>query len=62
MSLTGASAAAVILCHLQRAESPVALRTRSGDLLRITVDIEAGTLLLRGPAVIAFEGAVESHD
>ncbi len=59
---TGASAAAVILCHLQRARSPVALRTRSGDLLRITVDIEAGQLLLRGPAVVAFEGAVTTHD
>lgn len=59
---TGASAAAVILCSLQRAASPVALRTRSGDLLRITVDAEAGELLLRGPAVVAFEGVVATDD
>ncbi len=53
---TGASAAAVVLCHLGQAESPVALRTRGGDLLRITVNQSTGGLLLRGPAVTSFSG------
>ena len=30
---TGASAVAVVLCRLGKAESPVAMRTRGGDLL-----------------------------
>ena len=55
---TGASAAAVILCHLERATSPVTIRTRGGDDLVIAVDRAAGTLTLRGPAVTSFEGEV----
>ena len=55
---TGASASAVVLCHLDQAESPVAIRTRGGDLLRITVDKETGRLLLRGPAVASFHGEI----
>ncbi len=55
---TGASAAAVVLCHLNEAESPVAVRTRGGDLLQITVEKESGRLLLRGPAVVSFHGTV----
>ncbi|MDX2472230.1 MAG: diaminopimelate epimerase [Candidatus Krumholzibacteria bacterium] len=55
---TGASAAAVVLCHLNQAESPVAVRTRGGDLLQITVDRETGTLLLRGPAVASYSGGI----
>jgi diaminopimelate epimerase len=55
---TGASAAAVVLCHLKQAQSPVALRTRGGDLLRITVEMESGALLLRGPAVRSFAGSI----
>lgn len=53
---TGASASAVILCALGRARSPVALRTRGGDVLTVAVDADAGALRLRGPAVVAFEG------
>lgn len=55
---TGASAAAVILCHRDGLEGAVAVRTRGGDLLRITVDIATGSLLLRGPAVESFQGEV----
>ena len=55
---TGAGAAAVILCHLERAASPVTIRTRGGDDLVIAVDRAAGTLQLRGPAVVSFEGEV----
>ncbi|MBK8166173.1 MAG: diaminopimelate epimerase [bacterium] len=53
---TGASASAVILCALGRARSPVALRTRGGDLLTVAVDARNTALRLRGPAVTAFEG------
>jgi diaminopimelate epimerase len=56
---TGASASAVILCALGRARSPVALRTRGGDVLTVTVDAEAGSLRLRGPALVAFEGRAD---
>lgn len=59
---TGASAAAVILCHLDRAQSPVTIRTRGGDDLVIAVDRTGGTLLLRGPAVVSFEGEVTIDD
>ena len=55
---TGASAVAVILCHLEQADSPVTLRTRGGDLLIVGVDLVAGTLSLRGPAVVSFKGKV----
>jgi diaminopimelate epimerase len=55
---TGASASAVILCALGRAESPVRLHTRGGDVLAVAVDREAGALRLRGPALVAFEGEV----
>ena len=59
---TGASAAAVVLTRLGRADSPVAVRTRGGDLLIINVDHDARRLTLRGPAVVAFDGEVECHD
>lgn len=55
---TGASASAVILCALGRAGSPVALHTRGGDVLTVAVDRDAGSLRLRGPALVAFEGEV----
>ena len=55
---TGASAAAVVLCHLNLADSPVSVRTRGGDLLRITVDKENGRALLRGPAITSFGGLI----
>ena len=55
-------AAAVILTRLGRAESPVAIRTRGGDLLSITVDHDTCGLRLRGPAVVAFEGEVATHE
>ncbi len=56
---TGASAAAVVLCHLQQTTSPVAVRTRGGDLLQITVEQETGRLYLRGPAVVSFRGHLD---
>ena len=59
---TGASAAAVILCHLERATSPVTIHTRGGDDLVVSVDRAAGTLSLRGPAVTGFEGKVTIDD
>lgn len=59
---TGASAAAVVLSHLDRAASPVRIRTRGGDLLVITVDREHDGLLLRGPALVSFEGEVASDE
>ena len=59
---TGAAAAAVVLSQLGRAEGPVAFRTRSGDLLRITVEARSGGLLLRGPAVRSFQGEVASDE
>lgn len=55
---TGASAAAVVMCHLKQAQSPVSVRTRGGDLLRITVEPDTGRLFLRGPACASFEGVV----
>jgi diaminopimelate epimerase len=55
---TGASAAAVVLCHLKEATSPVALRTRGGDVLTVSVDFAARSLRLRGPAVTSFKGEV----
>ena len=55
---TGASAVAVILCELGQADSPVAVRTRNGDLLHITVRPKDQSLLLQGPAVISFQGKV----
>jgi len=59
---TGASATATVLVRLGRAASPVAVRTRGGDLLHITVDLDRRELWLRGPAVVAFEGEVPSDD
>jgi len=59
---TGASAAAVVLCQMNKAVSPVAVRTRGGDLLTITVDLPAKRLGLRGPAVISFRGEVRIHE
>jgi diaminopimelate epimerase len=55
---TGASAAAVVLSHLGLAPNTVPVRTRSGDLLTVTVDHPTRSLLLRGPAVTAFTGEV----
>jgi diaminopimelate epimerase len=55
---TGASAAAVVMCQLGMAESPVTLHTRGGDELKISVDSENRELLLRGPAVTSFRGEV----
>jgi diaminopimelate epimerase len=55
---TGASASAVVLCHLKEASSPVSLRTRGGDLLTVSVDPENAALRLRGPAVTSFKGEV----
>ena len=57
---TGAAAVAVVLSRLERAASPVAIRTRSGDLLTITVDHDDHSLSLRGPAVVAYQGEVAS--
>ena len=59
---TGASATALVLCRLGEAASPVALLTRGGDRLTITVEDAQGVapgLRLRGPAVTAFRGEVE---
>lgn len=53
---TGAAAAAVVLAKLGLAASPVAIATSSGDLLHITWDDPAACLLLRGPAVLVYEG------
>ena len=55
---TGASAIAVVLCRLGLAESPVTLRTRGGDLLTVSIDLEKNNLRLRGPAVTSFQGEV----
>ena len=55
---TGASAVAVVLCRLGLTGSPVALRTRGGDLLTVSIDMEENTLRLRGPAVTSFQGEV----
>ena len=55
---TGASASAVILCALGRAQSPVALHTRGGDVLTVSVEPASGELRLRGPALVAFAGEV----
>jgi diaminopimelate epimerase len=55
---TGASAAAVVMSRLGAAESTVSVRTRSGDLLSVTVDHADRSLVLRGPAVTSFKGEV----
>lgn len=55
---TGASAAAVVLVHTGAATSPVAIRTRGGDRLEISVDTVTAGLRLRGPAVVAYTGEV----
>lgn len=56
---TGASACAVVLVRIGLAASPVSIRTRGGDLLRVGVDLETGGLLLRGPTMVAYHGEVE---
>jgi diaminopimelate epimerase len=56
---TGASAAAVVLCALKSAASPVNLHTRGGDTLTVSVDLDKGQLRLQGPAVMSFRGEVE---
>jgi len=55
---TGASAAAVVMSRLGLAGDTVPVRTRSGDLLTVTVDHDRRSLLLRGPAVTSFTGEV----
>ena len=55
---TGASATAVVLSRLGQAGNPVAVRTRGGDLLRITVGGDDRRLELRGPAVTSFTGEI----
>ena len=55
---TGASAVAVVLCHLEMADSPVQLRTRGGDLLTVSIGKQDNSLRLRGPAVTSFKGEV----
>ena len=59
---TGASASAVVLCHLNETNSPVSLRTRGGDLLTVSVDLAENALRLRGPAVTSFSGEVKIDD
>lgn len=56
---TGASASAVVLCHLNEATSPVSLKTRGGDILTVSVDPSCNGLHLQGPAVTSFKGEVE---
>ena len=56
---TGASASAVVLCHLNEVKSPVSLRTRGGDVLTVSVDPSCNGLHLQGPAVTSFKGEVE---
>ncbi len=57
---TGASAAAVVLCALALAASPVTLATRGGDRLIVEVESsqEQRRLELRGPAEVSFSGEV----
>jgi diaminopimelate epimerase len=61
---TGASAAAVVLCRLGLAASPVALLTRGGDVLTVTVTVEEGrsALRLRGPVVSVYSGEVQINE
>lgn len=61
---TGASAVAFVLCRLGLATSPVALLTRGGDTLTITLEAAADgpRLHLRGPATVAFAGEVALDD
>ncbi|MBK9303313.1 MAG: diaminopimelate epimerase [bacterium] len=58
---TGASATALVLWKLGRAASPVALLTRGGDRLTISILPDGDTVRLRlnGPAVTAFRGEVD---
>lgn len=55
---TGACAAAVVLCSLGLASSPVTFRTRSAELLTVWVEQDAVTLRLRGPVQVSFQGEV----
>jgi diaminopimelate epimerase len=58
---TGAVAAAVVLSHLESADSPVELLTRGGDRLRVSfVRVPGGAreVVLEGPAAFNFEGSV----
>jgi len=59
---TGAAAAAAVLVSLAQAASPVAIRTSSGDHLRLSVDPGVSRLALRGPAVMVFAGEVAEHE
>jgi diaminopimelate epimerase len=57
---TGAAAAAVVLCRLGLAASPVSLLTQGGDRLRVKVedDGQVRSLELSGPARTVFQGEV----
>ena len=61
---TGAVAAAVVLCELGLAASPVRLHTRGGDLLTVTVGDghDQHAVSLHGPAVVAYTGEVEINE
>lgn len=59
---TGASAVAVVMCRLGLATSPVSLRTRGGDVLIVSIDMNEHRLRLRGPAVTSFHGEVWIDD
>lgn len=62
---TGAVAAAVVLFHLGRVESPVRLITHGNELLRVSFTATAAgatDVVLEGPAAFNFEGAIDlSH-
>ena len=55
---TGASAAAVVMCQLKEATSPVTMYTRGGHRLVVSVDLQEHGLRLRGPAETSFQGEV----
>ena len=61
---TGAAAAAVVLCQLRLASTPVAVLSRGGERLIVKVNLEptATALELQGPAAVSFRGEVEIHD
>jgi len=59
---TGASATAVIMCLRGTRKSPVTVRTRSGEILVVSVESGTGRLHLRGPAVVSFTGEVDLDD
>jgi len=58
---TGAAAVAVVLSRLGRANNPIRVRTRGGDLLQITLDGQTQGIALRGPAVVSFVGTFSTE-